>query len=57
MYVKNAFLTEKKKKQYLAGLDDLLTKLAQAQDSETIRNVSKSLAINFLVLWKIYHFV
>ncbi|KAK4518253.1 uncharacterized protein ATC70_001605 [Mucor velutinosus] len=29
--------------QYLAGLDDLLTKLAQAQDSETIRNATSVL--------------
>ncbi|KAI8973597.1 armadillo-type protein [Mycotypha africana] len=29
--------------QFLAGLDDLLTKLAQAQDSETIRNATSAL--------------
>ncbi|ORE08465.1 ARM repeat-containing protein [Rhizopus microsporus var. microsporus] len=35
--------------QFLAGLDDLLTKLAQAQDSETIRNATSVLNTQYYV--------
>ncbi|CAO3674278.1 unnamed protein product [Rhizopus stolonifer] len=35
--------------QFLAGLDNLLTKLAQAQDSETIRNATSLLNTQYYV--------